>query len=127
MRKKAAVIFCLLAAGCVSRQTLAPDHLLLDSSNLVHLSMNDGTILTFTPGNYSVRRISDTVLVVGSGIRTLKKGRSGTEPFEGSVNMTDIAELQVVDRYFPYALLYPAMVVSGAVVVWASMFFVSRL
>jgi hypothetical protein len=112
------ILFSVFFSACVSRQIMYPEYLFSDSTRHIRITLNDGSILKFSPGRYSVLPSSDSVIVSGKGTRIPSGSKRTEERFEGTVHQSNIKELEIAEVYVPVPFWYPAGAIFGGMVVF---------
>lgn len=117
------ILFSVFFSACVSRRIMYPEYLFSDSTQHIRITLNDESILKFSPGRYSVLQSTDSVIVSGKGTRIPSGSKHTEERFEGTVHQSAIKELEIAEAYVPVPFWYPAGVIFGGIVVfWLTLF-----
>lgn len=91
---------------------------MVDATKQIRITQNDGTIIIFSPGRYSVQQTPDSNFVTGKGSRVLPGLKSSEERFEGTVNLSNIHQLEIAEVYIPISFRYTAGVIIGGLMVF---------
>lgn len=89
--KKFTIAILILAylhlAGCVSTQVVYPENLCYDQSKALRIEMNDGSIVRLSAGKYQVVGKSDSLAIIGKGIRIDHSKGNSEIPFNGKYDV----------------------------------------
>jgi hypothetical protein len=102
----------LQLAGCVSTQVVYSENLSYDQSKALRIEMNDGSIVRLPGGKYQVVGKSDSLTIIGKGIRIdLSKGNSEI-PFNATIRASEIRQIETVE---PSGIVYTIPIYIGIV------------
>jgi len=95
------LVLLILSYGCRTLQSISPDKIQTDSTKSIRITTIDGSIIKLRPNNYSISKISDSIIISGRGTIIPKSDKYVELDYHGSVSQREISKLEIVDRYIP--------------------------
>ena len=95
------LILIFLSCGCRTLQSISPDKMQTDSTKSIRITTIDGSIIKLRSNNYSISKISDSIIISGRGTVIPKSDKYYELDYHGSVAQREIYKLEIVDRYVP--------------------------
>ncbi len=114
MKKFTSVILIMAylhLSGCISTEVVSPEYLNYDQSKALRIEMNDGSIIRLAAGKYQVVGKSDSLTIIGKGIRIHSKSNSEI-PFNGTIRAYEIRQIETVE---PSVIVYTIPIYIGIV------------
>jgi hypothetical protein len=92
--------------ACSTTQIVSSDHPLTTNTRSIAVHLLDGRLIKFLPEDYTIAEDSDSSYIHGKGRQT-SGSEVGEKVFRGSINRSEIKEIQVVEPALMSTIVFP--------------------